>query len=78
MSNVLMCDTCGNMFSDNSEGWETYIQKKRVAGPSDRHDIPSVVRDIHFHVCVDCAHGSIAGVTPKVKGNRELEAQKPE
>ena len=70
MSSVRMCDRCGNMFSERSEGWETYTATMMVKKPYP-HAITTVL-----DACPDCAIGfgtdNETTVTPRLNAPKEI------
>ena len=61
MSSVRMCDRCGNVFSENSEGWSTDSRTvNRIRDDGKRYTVTMQVDQ-----CADCV-GSPAPVVPRV------------
>lgn len=58
MSSVRMCDKCGQIFSENADGWETFTATKRIHA----EERPRVVQ---LDACPDCSF--MGNVEPRVK-----------
>lgn len=52
MSSVRMCDQCGNIFSENSEGWTTFSGSRQRR----REDGSRFTETITQDACVSCSN----------------------
>lgn len=64
MSSVRMCDKCGEVFSELSEGWQTATLNTVNTDEYGRQTSEAIRQDF----CADCAVG-----TPRKKKQTELE-----
>lgn len=51
MSSVRMCDRCGQIFSENADGWDTYTVNKKTRDEDGNVKVRTEVRD----ACPDCS-----------------------
>jgi len=82
MSDVKMCDQCGNLFSVNEHGWEQYTRQKDGGNPNTNHGLgyPNMAEPrpgvsysnpvnhgaATFHTCATCKLGEGPVIRPRV------------
>lgn len=52
MSDIKMCDNCGNIFSVNTPGWDSLTRNHTKMVPGSSH--PVTVGQQTFHTCPEC------------------------
>lgn len=57
MSAVRMCDKCGAVFSELSDGWETYSATTRKKGEDGR----TIATQLNLDACTECSLGGGSG-----------------
>jgi len=64
MSDIKMCDNCGEIFSCNSSNWVSYAsQETRFDGTSSH---PVVVGQKTLHMCSGCNKGATGQMAPRL------------
>lgn len=64
MSDVKMCDNCGDIFSVNSQGWDSYTKNRMQLTPGNSH--PVQVGTVVLHICEKCNIGQAGNLKPRI------------
>ena len=65
MSDIKMCDSCGSIFSVNSENWDSYTKSTTRRVPD--VDRPVVTSQMTFHTCGECNTESVPVTKPRLR-----------
>lgn len=64
MSDIKMCDNCGEIFSCNSDNWVSYTSQQTRVDRESSH--PVVVGQKTLHMCGNCNKGAAGQMTPRL------------
>jgi hypothetical protein len=74
MSDIKMCDNCGEIFSTNTDNWVQYASQQTAVSRESSH--PVVVSQKTLHMCGNCNKGAAGQLTPRLPAQAIEDVQR--